>query len=142
MNGERGTDHKHNESVAMSARRVSQLVNQNTEASKRLNSDSGISPVNRYDSTPSRGKENKHLRKSQGHRMASVLHQMESIKEASTRSGRNNSMSQTQYSTSKGDETTKLKKENIKARVAYEWKQIFKTLNKFDSDQTGLASKA
>ena len=67
---------------------------------------------------------------------------MESIKEAGTRSGRNTSMSQTQYSTSKGDETTKLKKENIKARVAYEWKQIFKTLNKFDSDQTGLASKA
>ena len=143
MNGERGTEHKHNESVAMPARRVSQLVNQNTEASKRLKtSDSGLSPVNRYDLTPSRGKENKHLRKSQGHRMASVLHQMESIKEVGTRSGRNTSMSQTQYSTSKGDETSKLKKENIKARVAYEWKQIFKTLNKFDSDQTGLASKA
>ena len=80
MNGERGTDHKHNESVAMPARRVSQLINQNTEASR-----SGKSPINRYELTPSRGKENKHLRKSQGNRMASVLHQMESIKEAGTR---------------------------------------------------------
>ena len=128
----------------MPARRVSQLVNHNSDAVKRLKtSESGLSPMSRYDLTPSRGKENKQLRKSLGHKMATALHPMESIKEvAGTRAGRNTSMGQTQYSTAKTEDTNKVKKENIKARVAYEWKQIFKTLNKFDTDQTGLASKA
>jgi len=45
-------------------------------------------------------------------------------------------------STARGDEANKIKKENIKAKVAYEWKSIFRYLTKFDSDETGTCSKA
>lgn len=41
----------------------------------------------------------------------------------------------------KADEANRLRRENIKAKVGYEWKQIFKYLNKFDVNQTGTVTK-
>ena len=41
----------------------------------------------------------------------------------------------------KTDEATKVKKEKIKARVAYEWKQIYKNLTKLDPSQRGTVTR-
>jgi len=52
------------------------------------------------------------------------------------------SIGQMMHPTSKNDESSKLKKENIKAKVGHEWKQIFKNLTKFDTHQNGTVTKS
>ena len=126
----------------MPARRASALANLDKVRLKQ--SESGLSPINRVnDLSPNSILKNINLRKSQAGatRPNQLLEGLESIKER--QAARATSMSQTQqsYRTDNND-ANRVKKENIKARVAYEWKQIYRNLNKFDTDQTGLASKA
>jgi len=42
----------------------------------------------------------------------------------------------------RADDLQTLKKENIKAKVAYEWKRIYRQLVKMDSDQKGVVDRS
>ena len=42
---------------------------------------------------------------------------------------------------SRADDTSLLRKENIKAKVAYEWKTIFKNLSRMDPAKSGIVTK-